>query len=178
MTIETLHIDYGDYLLKCLRGYGVPAQECEDVRQDIYLKLLENGTDLSTIRQPKGFCSCIAHNAAVDWQRKAKRTPIMESVSIVGDDGCESAHPELNAQAVVAWEVMMGNSKTEYVAQALELARTYECEPGVTIYEVIAGLLYGSTMKQVGKKYGVSHMTVSRWVRDWHRWINANLPFE
>ena len=175
MTLKALHIDFGDYLLKCLRLYGIPEYECEDVRQDLYLKLLENHTDLSCITQPKGFCSCIARNAAINRSLKIKRTPIMESITSTDKENHDIDCPELDTLTVAEWEILISNPNTDRIAQALELAQVYECEPGVTAYEVIAHLLCDLTMTQIASKYGLNKSTISRWVRDWRTWINNEL---
>ncbi|MFA7286959.1 MAG: hypothetical protein WC052_04850 [Patescibacteria group bacterium] len=175
MTVERLHISYGGYLLTCLRLYGVPEQECEDVRQDIYLRLLESKRKISD-DNIKGFCSKIARDAAVDFKRKSDRTPTMESMSIVDEHGMTSMHPELDAQALARWETMIANPNKERIEQALELAQMYECQPGgPTAYEVIDDLLFGLSMEQIGEKHNVAKATISRWMSDWYVWIKEQL---
>lgn len=174
MTVEKLHTDFGDYLLRCLRLYGVADDACEDVRQDLYLRLLESQR---TIRDThiKGFCSKITRDAAVDWLRKENRAPAMVDCVIVDEDGFEGMHPEIESNIVRKWESAMGDPNIMRISEALGLAQTYWCDPGVTAYDVLADLLYGLTMEQVGEKHGVSKSTVSRWVRDWQKWIKEKL---
>lgn len=173
MTLEEMHNNYGNYLLACLRLYGVPEQECEDVRQDLYLKLLKNKFDLSFIRHPKGFCSCMSHRAAIDWLRKAGRTPPMVSLSISDEESGERSYPELDTMAAFEWGSIVDNPNTERIARAMELAEEYEVQPGLTAQEVINDLLCDLSEEQIGDKYGVSHMTVSRWMQEWYRWVNV-----
>lgn len=176
MTVEKLHTEYGGYLLKCLRLYGVPESECEDVRQDIYLKLLEKKCDLSKVKTPKGFCATIARNAAIDFLRKAGSAPEVESLTVI-IDGEEKLHPGLNKIAVAQWEAIIGNTNMERIQEAIELAQLYDLQDGgPTAYEVIEDLLYGLNMKQIGEKHGVSRHTVSRWLQEWYAWINSQIP--
>lgn len=179
MTLAQLHDKHGDYLLKCLRVYGVPKQECEDVRQDLYLKLLEKKTDLTKITYEKGFCSRITRNAAFNWLRKTRRASTIGNlcvpILIAGEGGAETVRPEMDALATARWQAVVDNPNTERIAQALELAQLYECQPETTAYEVIADLLYGLTLEQIGRKHDVGRMTISRWMQDWHKWINEKL---
>lgn len=176
MDVGTLHTEYGDYLLTCLRLYGVPEQECEDVRSDLYLKLLEKDVAIRDTNV-KGFCSRIARNAAVDYLRKADRMPTTESMLMVDEEGIEGLHPELNTIAVARWEEITGNPNAERIAEALELSEMYEMQPGGPVArEVIEDLLYGLTLEQIGEKHELSKATVSRWLRDWYKWIGEKLP--
>jgi RNA polymerase sigma factor (sigma-70 family) len=176
MDVGRLHTEFGDYLLTCLRLYGVPDAECEDVRQDLYLKLLEKGR---TIRDTsvKGFCSKIARDAAVDYLRKADRMPTMENCIVVDEDGVEGLHPELNQMAIARWKEITGNPNAERILEALELSEMYEMQPGgPTAREVIEDLLYGLTQAQIAEKHGLSQQMISKWLRGWYRWIGKKLP--
>ncbi len=175
MTIEQLHNDFGDYLLLCLRFYGVPMQECADVRQDLYLKLLENKRDLSCVKHPRGFCSKIARDAAIDRLRKTGRTPLMVSLTIPDEEGGERSHPELDTVAISEWEHIVSNPNTERIAEVMELAAEYEVQPGLTAQEAITDLLCDLSQEQIGDKYGVSQSEVSRWLQDWYCWVNTKL---
>lgn len=177
MTLTELHNEHGRYLLTCLRLYGVPEQECEDVRQDLYLKLLENETDLTKVRHARGFCSTITRRVAIDWLRKNSRAPSVESCVVVDENGIEAMHPEIDAIMVSRWESIVANTNVGRIEQALELAQMHDCRPGgPTAHEVVADLLYGLTMEQIGEKHGVNKSTVSRWVKEWYEWIGAQLP--
>ena len=175
MTVEQLHTEHGKYILTCLKLYGVPAQECQDVRQDLYLRLLEVDKVIHD-DHVKGFCSKIARDMAYDWLRKQSRTPLMEAVITIDDEGFEGIHPVLTAQTMARWESIVSNANVERIAQALQLALIYEVDPGITAHEVIADILYGLNMTQIGTKHGFSKATVSRWMKEWYAWINAKLP--
>lgn len=178
MTLTKLHNDHGDYLLYCLRMYGVSGAACEDVRQDIYLKMLERETDLSKIdRTPRGFCSTVCRHAAFNWLRGKRRAPSMESLIVISPTGFEGMHPEVDKHAAETWDRIANNPTGERIREALVLAQLWDCQPGgPTAFDVMADLLYGITMADIGVKEGVSKATVSRWMREWTEWVNLQLP--
>jgi len=171
VTVETLHIKHGNYLLKCLRYRGIPEQECEDIRQDIYLKLLKSRRIIYDVNIT-GLCSKIARDAAADWFRKQNHAP--ETVSSEGDFGNDEGK-EINAKIVADWQVMMGDSNSNRINQAIELAQIYECATGVTIYEILAYRVAGFSEDDIKERYGVDQATISRWLSKWHTWINKKL---
>jgi DNA-directed RNA polymerase specialized sigma24 family protein len=177
LNVHNLHAGYGDYLLRCLRLYGVKPDDCEDARQDIYLRLLESDRDLSTVRTPRGFCAKIARDMAIDHMRKSGRTPTMEQSIIITGDGFSGDHPELDKIAFRKWGEITDNPNVTRIEQALELAEMYVCDEllEVTAYDLIADLLYGLTMEQVAEKHSVAKSTVTLWLRDWRTWIKESL---
>ena len=176
MTITQLHKEHGTYLLCCLRVYGVPNAECEDVRQNLYLKLLNNNTKIeNTI--VRGFCSTICHNAAFSWLRHKRLAPEIDKLTVLNPEGIEGIHPCINSSDVAKWELLTTNATTGRIYDALVSSESWECQPGgPTAYAVISDLMYGLTMKEIGNKRGVSKATVSRWMTDWRKWINKQLP--
>ncbi len=172
MIVEQLHTDYGDYLLKCIQMYGVAEDDCEDVRQDIYLKLLETKRVIRDTNV-KGFCSKLARDAAVDYLRKRSRCPTVESLMIVDENGVAGIHPEIDTMMVRNFQSMMGSSNIERIARALQWATEYRVTEDVTAYDIIADLLYGLTTVQIADKYEVDRRTVARWFQKWYKHVRS-----
>lgn len=172
MTVEQLHIQHGAYLLTCLRLYGVPESECEDVRQNLYLKLLESKTPIEE-KIAKGYCATIARNAAIDYKRKTVSAPPFVSVS---SDEDNATRPEIDSLAFTDWQRVVSDYDTERIVRALELSQTFVSQGHVPICHILNSLLEGFTLAEIGKEYGVDKATISRWLKDWHLWISEVLP--
>jgi DNA-directed RNA polymerase specialized sigma24 family protein len=175
MTLTELHTEHGDYLLRCLRLYGVPEQDCEDARQDIYLHLLDQYVEIANTNV-RGFCSHLARNEAVNWKRKHDRMPRADQCVCIDADGFSGEVPEMDQLACKRWDEVADNPNVERIAAALELAKQYQCDPEITAYDLLADLLYGLTIAQIAEKHGVNPDTIKRWVREWRRWVAVELP--
>jgi len=176
MNVKQLHDEYGKYLLKCLYLYGVPKQECEDLRQDLYTRLLEYNHD-EEIRNPKGFCANMARNMAFNWLRNTHSKPKIEPIMLAAqnNDNC-TTHPDLEISAVAQWERMMDNPNAERIIQGLEVAKVYKCDSETFAIDLIADLLYGLNYSQIGEKYNVSNAAICQWLKAWYIYVNKALP--
>jgi DNA-directed RNA polymerase specialized sigma24 family protein len=167
MTLDQLHREYGFYLLTCLRMYGVPEGECEDVRQNLYVRLIESQYDLTTIRAPKGFCATLARRAAIDLHRGWN--PTMEPADIVTNDGDTMDHPELTRQAMTIWGAITTDSQMSRIERALEEATRFTVAPGITAFDLIIYLIQDMTHKEIAAKFSVTRReTVSGWLKKWY----------
>jgi len=168
--VEQLHTKFGPYLLTCLNRYGVPKDDCEDVRQDLYLRLLVAKTEIGPIESKKGLCSYLARNAASDYRRaKGRRVPTV-SCTFTEDDPAmaEAMQYFITHNLVYAYPVDL-----ERIQLALQVTITngYECDGRVSILDIIYDLVDGKTYTEIGERFDVNKSTVCRWLNDWRGWL-------
>lgn len=166
--VEYLHVEHGAYLLKCLYRYGVPQGECEDVRQDIYLRLLTAKPTLNTSAM-RGLCARLAHNAAVDFRRARSRQ--ITTVPWPYDD--DPLAVIIEQRSYDAWKATVATSRIEDVEEAFLLTTgfNYECAPDVPMIEILFDLVDGRSHEDIGERFGVNFRTIAKWLHDWREWI-------
>jgi len=177
MTLSNLHIMHGRYILTCLKLYGVSEQDCEDVRQDIYVHLLETKHKIENT-YVKGFCAKIARNAAIDYARKNKNTLKTIPFSCNIDNDPAEVIAELDAKSLAKWNEVIGNVNTDRIEKAIELSQEYECKPGVPIYEIIVDLLLGLSLEDIGGKYCITKSAVHQWLQKWYTYLKKEIKNE
>ena len=171
MKLTTFFEAYNNYLLKCIRMYGVPEQDCQDVLGEVYSRMWEK----QIVIRPtgiKGFCATLARNAAYSYLRKLKNEPCYVQID---DEAFKEGHPSLNNISMKQWSSIIDNPNASRIEEALELAKTYEVQPDLTAFQLIADIMVGLTHEQIGEMYGVQRVTVSRWITGWHRWIKEKM---
>jgi len=173
--VERLHVEYGAYLLKCLQLYGVPADECEDVRQDIYLRLLTSKPTLDD-RAMRGLCARLARNAAADF-RRAKGRQITTVPWPYDDDPLAII---IEQRSYDAWKTVVSTSRMEDVEEAflLTTGHNYECAPNVPMIEILFDLVDGRSHEDIGERFGVNFRTIAKWIAKWRMWVKQQIESE
>lgn len=200
-TIADVHTQYGRLLLMLLRGFGVPADDREDVRQDIYVRLLQQKIDPE--RCTPSFLGSVAKSAANMYRRQrygflmcgacgerytaksgvcsACGTPHnkRQDVSLVefDEDGNLEVNEELEQLAERQWVQAMEDSARHADAYyALDLARLYRCgATDYTAYDLINMLHNGWSHERMATECQVADRTVRKWLREWYKYITKEL---
>jgi RNA polymerase sigma factor (sigma-70 family) len=75
--IETLYEENKVLLLNTIRKYIGPSEDCEDVFQEVFIRIMENANNLSQFPQDKlkAYILLIAHGVSIDYLRKQYRNP-------------------------------------------------------------------------------------------------------
>lgn len=175
MTVEQLHKQHGDYLLRCLRFYGVPVCDAEDVRQDIYLALLTRKHDIRDERV-RGFCSKIAKNAAESYRRKQECRIDEEPLFLLGPDGCETMHPVVDQLSTERWSEQLGGVASNRIEAAAELATSYIVADGITAFELLSHVIYGLSYEQIADIYNTTPAIVRGWLQRWRKHAREQIP--
>jgi len=84
-------------LLRYVGSFGLPAQDTEDVVQDVFLSLFQHvrrGRSRSNLR---GWVFRVAHNLALKRRRRIQRSPSSWHDAVVEDRADASASPEEQA---------------------------------------------------------------------------------
>jgi len=165
--VEQLHTKFGPYLLACLNRYGVPEDDCEDARQDLYLCLLTTEVPLYL---GKGFCSHMARYIALKYHRTRSRRIKTVSCAFTEDDPVMIEA----AQYFMAHNLLQSQSvNLERIDRALRVTITadYECDGRVSILDIIYDLVDGKTYTEIGERFDVNKSTVCRWLNDWRGWL-------
>lgn len=162
MTITDFHNQYGYYLTACLHKSGIPLEECEDARQDIYLKLLE----LKFIIRDncaKGLCSKIAKHYAIDRYRKQSIRSEMVDIQDL------TVKKELDQATLFDWLSENGKSAMDLAIEAVSQSESFMVADGISAFMLINDVFNGMTQRAMAEKYGVAPMTINRWLKRWYK---------
>lgn len=75
--IETLYEENKVLLLNTIRKYIGPSEDCEDIFQEVFIRIIENANNLSQFppNKLKAYILLIAHGVSIDYLRKRYRNP-------------------------------------------------------------------------------------------------------
>lgn len=75
--VETLYEENRVLLLKTIRRHIGPSEDCEDVFQEVFIRIIENADKLIEFPQNKliAYILLIAHGVSIDYLRKQYRNP-------------------------------------------------------------------------------------------------------
>lgn len=174
MTITELHTKHGKYLLDCLRLCGVPADACEDVRGNIYLKLLKKS---NMVEDCQGLVAKIARNASIDYHRvtnsKGKEKPVQVYSNLTGD---EVTIEELNKKSMEMWSASMDSIVMGRIESALVGASAYFFTPSITALMLLEMQMYGLNTDQIGEIFNCSGRTIRNWLNVWKKHARSKWP--
>jgi RNA polymerase sigma-70 factor (ECF subfamily) len=88
--LEAWNSQYRDALSRYFRRRGVNASDCEDLTQEVFLRLAQQ-TDLAGVRQAEAYLHRTAANVLTDWHRRARargagmHDPIVQDMDLQDD---------------------------------------------------------------------------------------------
>jgi hypothetical protein len=176
MNLTDIHNLYGNYILAVLRSHGVLQDDLEDLRQDVYLKLLKTKRRVkNTPENIKRFLRIVCVTTAADY-RKHRALVSMETISVLDSDGFEAACPEVESQIFQMWESASGSMSADRIEEALDHASGWlvcvSTKTGVLyMLEVLDLLIQGYTLKQVTGQLGYTQSFIKNSLHQWRRQI-------
>lgn len=139
----------GPRLRRFLRRFG-PTVSAEDIAQDSFARLC--AADAGTIEQPRAYLYQTARNLAINEYQRARRSPVC---------------PGFEAAAAALPDAEPGPEERLIAAETLAAVQTALSElPGHQRQALILFKVEGLSHKEIGKRLGVSHRTVERYVAD------------
>ena len=135
-------------LRRFLRRFG-PAVSAEDITQDSFARLAAEPNDVTS---PSAYLFRVARNLAVDELRRSKKCPV-DPVSNLASLDCPSSAPSPE-DAVIAGD------EADHLHTALAELPEHQ-RTALILFKV-----EGFTHKEIGRRLGVSHRTVERYIAD------------
>ena len=109
--LEVWNGQYRDTLSRYFRRRGVTASDCEDLTQEVFLRLAQQA-DLGAVRQAEAYLHRTAANVLTDWHRRARARGAGMHEPIASD-------MELPDDAVSQERVALGRDALARLKQAL-----------------------------------------------------------
>ena len=161
--LSAIHAQYGNFILDCIRIYGVKSvEDALDIRQNIYLALFKRSL---SERFPvgvslKGYIRRAASNAAMDYHRTQRReNAVFDWVS--GNDDIVGL--QMDRVSFQAW--WAANEDVDLrILRSIEFLSQYECSADVFMRDIIDDIYNGASCEVIAEKYEVASGTVSSWI--------------
>ena len=164
-----------------LKACSVPVADLEDVRQNLYLKLLESETSVLPENISVRWLTQICRRMAQDFVAK-KETEIdhisFEQNRIETHDDESRVIPTLtDQQSMRTWVNEVTSNAPARISSGLELSKTFtvSAEHKVTAYMLIAHLAAGLGEAEIGEFYGVTKQAIDKWLKKWHKHVKQVL---
>lgn len=161
--LSAIHAQYGNFILDCIRIYGVTSiEDALDIRQNIYLALFRRSLTERFPMGPSllGYIKRAASNAVVDYRRTQHReNVIFDWVS--GNDDIMGL--QMDKASFQLWWAANDDIDLR-ILQSIEFLDQYEPSSGVPMRDIMADIYGGSTCETIAEKYEVAAGTVSSWI--------------
>lgn len=185
MTLIDVHKTHGDQIYRWIRRY-LSVYDALDARQELYYVWHKANVEFDPNNpQFMGWLFICTRNVALRYrQRMANK---IDTVPLTDYDYSERDNTEISLADYCAFTVWWGkdiSAKCDYIQDALEKAKRFyfqtpnDPKGKIAAYDVIILLENNYSIKNVAKKFNVHTVTIRRWMRQWHEYIDAEYTEE
>jgi RNA polymerase sigma-70 factor (ECF subfamily) len=130
--LNVLYRDHSDWLTGWLRRHTGCAQRAEDLRQDIFVRLLAK-PDLPSMREPRAFLTRIAKGLLIDHYRRASlERHYLEALSTIA----EEYHPSAEELASIVEALTLLDRLLDKLSRKARAAFLYNRLDGLSHTEI------------------------------------------